>query len=66
MGSEESDQMMVLLQELAALKELDAAFEANPVESEQETHQLRQQREREIGLEMKALARQRKPGTGSR
>jgi len=39
MGGVESDQMMALLQELSLLKELDAAFEANPTESEREEHQ---------------------------
>jgi hypothetical protein len=34
MGSEESDRVMTLLQELAMLKEADVAFEANPTESE--------------------------------
>ena len=36
MGSKVSDQMMALLRELSSLKELDAAFEANPTESERE------------------------------
>ena len=57
---EESDQMMALLQELSVLKELDAAFDANPSESEREAHQLRQLRRDEIGLEMKRLAEEKK------
>jgi hypothetical protein len=60
MGCEESDQMMALLQELSLLKELDAAFEANPTASEREAHHLRQQRRDEIGSEMKTLAEQKK------
>jgi hypothetical protein len=60
MGSEESEQMMALLQELSMLKEADAAFEANPTDSEREAYQLRQQRRHEIGAEMKALAEQKK------
>ena len=58
--TEESHQMMALLQELSVLKELDAAFEANPTESEREAHHLRQQRRDEIGLEMKVLADEKK------
>jgi len=60
MGSEESDQMLALLQELSMLKEADAAFEASPTESEREAHRLRQERRDHIGLEMKALANQKK------
>lgn len=61
MGSEQSDQMMALLQELAILKQADLAFESNPTESEREAHRLRQQRRDDIGLEIKALADQEKP-----
>ena len=60
MGREGSDQMMALLQELAMLKEANAAFEANPTESEREAYRLRQQRRGDIGLEIKALADQKK------
>lgn len=60
MSSQESDQMMALLQELSALKKLDAAYEDNPNESERQEYQLRQQRREEIGLEMKRLAEQKK------
>jgi hypothetical protein len=48
MSSEESDQMMALLQELSMLKEADAAFEQNPTDSEREAHHLRQQRRRKL------------------
>jgi hypothetical protein len=60
MGSEESDQMMVLPQELSMLKEADAAFEANPTDTEPEAYRLRQQRQDEIAVEMKLLAQQKK------
>lgn len=60
MGSEESDQMMALLQELSMLKEADEAFEANPTDNKRETYQLRQRRRDEIGLEIKALAEEKK------
>jgi hypothetical protein len=60
MGSEESDQMMALLQEISMLKEADAAFEANPTDTEREAYQLRQKRRDEIGAEMKLLAQQKK------
>jgi hypothetical protein len=59
MGSEESNEMMALLQELSMLKEMDAS-EANVTESEREAYQVRQKRKREIGLEMKMLAEQKK------
>jgi hypothetical protein len=58
-GNEESDQMMALLQDLSMLKEMDVAFEANPIETEREAHHPRQHRKHEIGLEMKALAEQK-------
>jgi len=54
--------MMALLQELSLLKEVDAAFQAHPTESEREAHQLRQPKRDEIGSEMKTLAEQKKEG----
>jgi hypothetical protein len=42
------------------LKEADTAFEANPTGTEREAHRLCQQRLDEIGLEIKALAEQKK------
>jgi len=60
MSTEESDQMMALLQELSMLKEADAAFEANPSDSEREAYYFRRQRRDEIGAEMKALAEKKK------
>ena len=56
MATEESNQMLALLQELSMLKEADAAFDANPTDSEREAYQRRQQRRHEIGVEIKALA----------
>lgn len=60
MGSETSEQVMALLKELAMLKELDKAYEANPIESEHEAYRVRQQRHEEITAEIKALAEQSK------
>jgi hypothetical protein len=57
----ESDQMMALLQE-SLLKELDAAFAANPSEPEWEAHPLRQQGLGEIRSEMKSLAEEKSRG----
>jgi hypothetical protein len=57
MGSETSEQVMVLLQELALLKELDKAYEANPTEAEHEAYRVRQRRHEEITAEIKALAK---------
>lgn len=56
MGSETSEQVMVLLKELAMLKELDKAYEANPTAGEHEAYRERQQRHQEITAEIKALA----------
>ena len=58
MGSEASEQMMALLQELAMLKELDKADEANPTPSALDEHRLRQKRHDEIAREIKALGKQ--------
>jgi hypothetical protein len=58
--SETSEQMMALLSELAALKELNRKFEANPAQHEQEEHRLRLQRFDEITEDIKALAEQKK------
>ena len=58
MGSETSEQVMELLKELAVLKELDKAYEANPTEGEHEAYRVRQKRHAEITAEIKALAKQ--------
>src|SRR5579863_7255768 len=67
MGSEASDRMMTLLQELSALKQLDQQSDATPSGSEKKDGsekkgelRLRQQRCEEITEEMKALAEQKK------
>lgn len=59
MGSETSEQVMALLKELAMLKELDKAYEANPTEGEHEAYRLRKQRHEEITAEIKGLASER-------
>ena len=65
MGSETSEQVMALLKELAVLKELDKAYEANPTEGDYEAHRVRRQRHQEITAEIKALAQQRKDAESS-
>jgi hypothetical protein len=60
MASETSEQMMALLSELAALKELNRKFEANPNQYDPEEHRLRLQRHEEITQDIKALAEQKK------
>ena len=60
MGSETSDQMVALLQELSALKELKRQSEANPSESDQEALREQDRRHEEITQEMKTLAQQKK------
>jgi hypothetical protein len=56
-GSETSEHVMALFQELALLKELDKAYEANPTVAEHEAHRVRQQRHDQITAEIKALAK---------
>jgi hypothetical protein len=58
MGSEASEQMMALLQELAMLKELEKEYEANPTKSAREQHRLSRQRHDEIAREIKALGKE--------
>jgi len=60
MASEASEQMMALLSELAALKELNQQFEANPNQHDSQEHRLRLQRHEEITQDIKALAEQKK------
>jgi hypothetical protein len=61
MGSQESDQVLNLLEELSMLRELDSRYEDSlKTEAEQDAHRLRQQRHQEIGEEIKALAEQKK------
>jgi hypothetical protein len=56
MGGEISEQVMVLLKELALLKELDKAYEANPTVIECKAYRARKQRNEEIRAEIRALA----------
>lgn len=65
MGSETSEQVMALLKELAVLKELDKAYEANPTEDEHEAYRVRQQRHDEITVQIKALAEQSRDAESS-
>jgi len=58
MGSETFEQVMVLLKELAVLKVLDSAYEANPTEGEHAAYRVRRQRHGEITAEITALAKQ--------
>jgi hypothetical protein len=60
MGSENSEAVMALLQELSVLKELDRQFEANPKEGEQEAYRLRHARQEEITQEIRWIAEQGK------
>jgi hypothetical protein len=48
MSSHESEEVLTLLKELSALKELDSEYEDGPkTESERDAHRSRQQRHRE-------------------
>ena len=61
MSSPQSEEMLFLLKELSTLKTLDNEYEGGPKsDEEQEAHRLRQQRQEEIGQEMRALAGQMK------
>lgn len=55
---ETSERVLVLLNELALLKELDEVYAANPTEAEYEAYRARQQRHSQITAEIKALAKQ--------
>jgi hypothetical protein len=61
MGSEASEQMMALLSELAALKELKRENEADSSKPEQDSHRL-QEKQATITQDIKALAEQKKNG----
>jgi hypothetical protein len=65
MGSEASEQMMSLLQELAGLREQDEHDEGNPSNADQEAFQLRQRRREEITGKIKAVAEQKKESEGT-
>jgi hypothetical protein len=60
-SSLKSEEMLALLKELSILKTLDSEYDAGSnSETEQEANRLREQRHKEIGQEMKALAEQKK------
>jgi hypothetical protein len=59
-GSETSEQVMALLNELSVLKELNKKYEADPNEPERAAHVQRQQRQTEITEEIKSLAERKK------
>jgi hypothetical protein len=61
MGSEASEQMMALLGELAALKELKRENEADSSQPEQDSHRL-EERHAAITQDIKELAEQKKDG----
>jgi hypothetical protein len=59
-GSETSEQVMALLNELSALKELNKKYEGDQSGPEKESHLQRQQRQTEITEEIKTLAERKK------
>jgi hypothetical protein len=61
-GSETSEQVMALLNELSGLKELEKKYEADPSDPEKEGHLQRQQRQTEITEKIKLLAERKKKG----
>jgi len=63
MSSEASDQMMALLQELAALRGLDREYESNPTEAGEDEFQQRQRRQEEISREIMTVAEQKQNGS---
>ena len=61
MGTEESEQVMVLLKELSVLKELNRERAASSQEDGQSGRvQLSEERQQQIGREIKELAAQKK------
>lgn len=65
MGSETSEHVMALLQELALLKELDKAYESSPTVAEHQAYRVRRRRHEEITAEIKALAKHGKDAESS-
>jgi len=63
MSSEASDQMMALLQELAALRGQDREYEENPTEAGEDDFKQRQRRQEEISREIIAVAEQKQNGS---
>lgn len=60
MGSETFELVVALLKEVAVLKKLDNAYEANPTVGGHEAYRVRQQRHGEITAEITALAQPNK------
>ena len=60
MGSETSDQVMALLNELSVLKELEKKYEADPSDRNKEGYLQGQRRKTEITEEIKSLAERKK------
>jgi hypothetical protein len=58
-GSELSEKMLALLQELAMLRRLDHAYEANPTDAGESEFRQRQKRHEEIAGEIKAVAEEK-------
>lgn len=56
MGSEASEQVLALLNELSVLKELNRKYEASPSAAQEEAYRQRQLRHEEITQEIKTLA----------
>ena len=63
MSSEASEQMMALLQELAALRGQDRAYEESPTEAGEDEFKQRQRRQEEISREIIAVAEQKQNGS---
>jgi hypothetical protein len=60
MGSEASEQVLALLNELSVLKELNREYEAQPNTPDEPAYRIRQQRHEEITRQIKALADRKK------
>jgi len=64
MSNQESERVLALLKELSLLKELDSEYETGTkTETHREENRLRQQRQQEIGEEIKAIAEETKNST---
>jgi hypothetical protein len=63
MGSQESEHVLTLLNELSMLKVLDTEYESGPkTEPERKAHRRRRQRHQEITERIKSLAEGKKNG----
>jgi hypothetical protein len=63
MSSHESEQVLILLNELSVLKKVDGELESLPqTDAERDAHRLRHQRQQQISEEIKVLAEQKKNG----